>query len=175
MYIHTHSCERKIHIFQTNILGWIQTLGSWKGSGNSRAEMLFVIFLVWSIFIWRSWNVRDQEYMVCLAVNVELSLRFSFPHVLSSTFIFVARRGELQYFLPCGRTGKFLLLFFIADKTCCRPLHLLSSRGRHKHNSVFIPASLSSYCLYRERALTEHTSLANLASLCHLLLPISWP
>lgn len=165
-----------MHVFQTSLLGWIQTLGSWRVSGNTRREMLFVISLVWSAFIWRSWNRGDQQYMVCLAVNVELSLCFSFfPHVLSSTFIFVARRGELQSFLPCGRTGKFLLLFFTADKTRRRPLHLLSSRGSHKHNSVFVPASLSSYCLYRERALTEHTSLTNLAPLCHLLLPISWP
>lgn len=43
---YTHSCERKMHVFQTSILGWIQTLGSWRVSGNTRGEMLFVISLV---------------------------------------------------------------------------------------------------------------------------------
>lgn len=110
--------------------------------------------------------------MASLAVNVQLCLHLysSFASKHRFNFICVAKR-ELQYFLPCERAGKFFLLFVTAEDTCCRLLHSHSSRGGHKQQ--FIPAPLCSYCLDRERALTEHKSLTNLASVCHLLLPRS--
>lgn len=123
------------------------------------------------VFIWRRWNIRS--YMVSLTVNVQLCL-----HLYSScasehrfNFICVVKR-EPRYFLPCERAGKFFLLFVTAGETCCRLQHPHSSIGGHKQQ--FTPAPLCNYCLDRERALTEHKSSTNLASLCHLLLPRSW-